>query len=103
MWFLIKSFVGFGCLCLAAYGVFFVELADKSLALHAQDVWKSPVVQQKISLLEDGMKNKLQERLEEATNKSNQHESKQTKSPTEAFEKIDREQLQKVIAGALTN
>ena len=63
MWFLLRTGVGAVVLALAAYGLFFVEMGGKPLFDHVRDVWGSDVVQEKVALVRDGVRNELEDRL----------------------------------------
>ena len=70
MFSLIKMIVGAAMFGIVAYAFFFVNLGGQSLAGHVADVWRTPVVQDKVDQVRDGLKQELEERLAEAGRKA---------------------------------
>lgn len=88
MRFLFKAVVMLLLLGAAAYGTFFVRMADKTLAQHAQEVWRAPVLQQKIGLLREGVRTKVDPSLRQAKERVSQE-----------IADMDRASLQRLIVG----
>ena len=63
MWLLLRTCFGVVVLSLCAYGLFFVDLGGKAIFDHVTDVWGSEVVQEKVALMRDGVRNELEDRL----------------------------------------
>ena len=97
MWFLIKSFCGLLFFGACAYGIFFVDVGDRSIAAHAEEVWETPVIQQKVRLVKSSFENVLKKRLSEAQQKEKTGRKISSKL-IENFDKADREELRKLLA-----
>ncbi len=63
MWSLVKTLFATAVLGVLAYALFFVPIADKTVAAHLVDVWRSPVVEEKRDILKDALKKELEARL----------------------------------------
>lgn len=102
MWFLIKSSIGLIVLALAAYTVFFVDMAGKPLANHTRDIWVSEVVQEKVDLVRDGVRQQIEDQVVEVaqeTARAALYENNQRHKRNEPreFTDEDRQSLDDVI------
>ena len=66
MWSLFKFVLFLALLGAAAYGIFFVPVGGATLAAHAQQVWHSTVVQDKVRRVRDGVEDQLAHKLDRA-------------------------------------
>ena len=100
MWFLIKSAFGVAILAAASYTVFFVDMGHKPLAQHIADVWGSEVVQEKVTLVRDGVKQEIEDRLADAaerTTRKTAREAMGSDKQHHEFDEEDTEQLEALI------
>ncbi len=104
MWFLIKSSVGLVVLALAAYTVFFVDMAGKPLADHTRDIWVSEVVQEKVDLVRTGVAQELEDKVAQVAEQQARqlvrgNRVKKTPKPVSTeFNSEDQDSLDQVIA-----
>lgn len=56
MWTLLKMGVYAIVLAALAYTYFFVDVGGKTFAIHAQEIWQAPIVQQKVGQARNGIK-----------------------------------------------
>ncbi len=66
MWSMLKTIVGAVVLGILAYAAFFVDLGGKTFVTHAQEVWRAPVMREKVELVREGVKRHLEDKLAEA-------------------------------------
>ena len=66
MFFAIKSFFALIFFALIGYGIFFVDMGGQTLASHISDVWKAPVVQEKVELVKEGVGKDIGEKIKQA-------------------------------------
>jgi len=83
---------------LLAYGVFFIDLGDKSLGGHFGDIWRSPAVQQKVGMATDGIRQNIEDRLAAAAERATRDVVREkldpnTKSPRGEIAEVDRKAL----------
>jgi len=64
MFSLIRGLFGVAILAAAGYVLFFLPVGGQSIAAHFGDIWKSPVVQNKIGAIKDDVRTKLEAELE---------------------------------------
>ena len=95
---MIKSLVSALFVGALAYAIFFVKLDDKTFAQHVGDVWREPVVQQKLQLVRHGVHTKVEEKLAQAGVQLGRKTAKQlVKSHQEQYSKDDRAALSELI------
>lgn len=99
MWFLLKSVLGLAAAAALAYVVFFVNLAGKPLAAHVDDVWRSPVMQQKVALVKHGVEGELENRLASAAAQATRNGVRHAMGDDETISNADRASLDRVIDG----
>lgn len=95
MWFLLKSIIGLAALLAGGYFVFFVDVGGKPVSAHLAEVWTSPVMQQKISLVKTEVQGSLERKLAEAEAPSRK---KSGGAPGEEISEDDRRGLEALIA-----
>ena len=49
------------------YGTFFVDVGGRPLSTHAAEVWRSPIMQNKIQLVKKDVRNRIAQRLSART------------------------------------
>jgi hypothetical protein len=91
-----KLLVGLVVMAFCAYGAFFVDIGDRTLAGHFLDIWRAPVVQKKVAGVRDGMKRELEERLAEAGGKAGRKLAREL-TPSDELTQQDRDALQDVL------
>ena len=98
MWFLMRSMLGLVALVTVGYFAFFVELGDRPLASHLTEVWQSDTVQSKVSLVRDGVRNELEDRLAAAAERETRDVVRERLGggPTE-FADEDRDTLSHIV------
>ena len=72
---MIKTMIVAALFGAAVYAALFVDLGGKNLVAHLRDVWSTPVVQEKVENLKDGVKGKIEKRLAEAAAKGKEGRS----------------------------
>lgn len=97
MWSLMKSMVGLVVLGVCGYCVFFVELGEQTMASHFMDIWRAPVVQEKIDGAREGVKKELEERLAEAGEKAGRQAAREITGPSDELTPEDRKGLEDVL------
>ncbi len=93
MWSLVKGIFALVVLGVVAYVVFLVPLGGATLATHASDVWRSPVVQEKVGLMKDGVEQELQQRVSDAR----QAGTPPSARPIEEISEADRAALERLL------
>ena len=94
MGFAFRTIFAFALIAGAVWGTFFVELGGKNLASHIQDIWRSPVVQKKVDLVEHQVKQEIGKRLAQSAPSVSKPTGGQTH---EEFSAEDREALRKLL------
>ncbi len=92
-----KSMIGLVVLGVCAYGVFFVELGDQTIAGHVLDIWRAPVVQTKLEGAREGVKRELEERLAEAGEQAGRRAAREITGPRDELTAEDRRGLEEVL------
>jgi len=100
MFSLLRSFVGLLFFIAAAYFTFFVDLGDKPLSSHLRDVWESPVVQEKVGRIKDGVSDTIEERLTQAGEKVRKEATRDLLNPADDISDADRSALEALIEKA---
>ena len=57
------------CLGALSYAACRIDLGGQTLVSHLTDVWRAPVVQEKVDKLKDGVKDELEKKVAEANTK----------------------------------
>lgn len=101
MWSLIKLLVTAAFLGAVAYAGFFADLGGQSLASHLSEVWRTPVVQQKVGRLRQGVQENISLRLTNATATADANASKLKRAPVgDDLSDADRRALNDLLRAA---
>lgn len=63
MGFIVRTIASTLLVGFVVYALFFIRLEERPLGSHLVDVWRSPVMQEKVDLVRRGVKDKLREEL----------------------------------------
>lgn len=103
MWFWFKTCLLILVLGLVGYGTFILKMGEKTLAGHLAEIWRSPLVQHKLQLAEDGIDALINdEYVTKPVRKPPVVTARKKPANSAAQEEIsdtDRDALEKVIAG----
>ena len=100
MWYLVKSIGGMLSVLAFFYMVFFMDLAGQTFISHLGDIWRSPVVEEKLSLIRHGVRSEIEVRLVDGAQQQQRKTVREAlMGPTSDIEEEDRRQLEELIAG----
>ncbi|MFC1611006.1 hypothetical protein ACFL6C_08610 [Myxococcota bacterium] len=97
MWTILKTAVGALVFGAFAYCTFFVDLGGQTLAGHFVDIWRAPVVQEKIEQAREGVKKELEDRLADAGSRAGRKAAHTLTEPTDELTETDRRELEEVL------
>ena len=93
----IKTIVAALLLAGLVYGVFFVDLGDKSFAEHTRDVWQSPTMQEKTRRVVDAVKEGFDKRFGGGKDGQRKNARHAHGRPTADLSESDRKSLNALI------
>lgn len=67
---LIRGVIGFAVLSALGYAVFFVPLGGQTLASHLHDIWRAPVVQEKVGSLTNEMRGRVESEFKKVSERA---------------------------------
>ncbi len=96
MWSLLKSAVSLVVFGVVAYALLGVDVGGRSIASHVIDIWRSPVMQEKVDLVRGEMKKEIEERLAASEQRA---PAPDTTAAAPEFDDRDERALEHIVGG----